>query len=482
MIDNKNNNREKLIRLAKALYTLKIRKLINPIKYFEPQEYQEEFWRSPSKYKFIFGGNRSGKTINGAAYVINKCLNNPNYIVWACTYAKLSVPVQQKKIKELLPRKELKYAKWSEQRGFTHKLIIFKNGSMIRFKTYEEGEEKYQGGDVDLIWNDEECKQEIYNEQLARLIDRNGEIIITMTPINGITWIYTDVLENENINKSIDYWYWETAKNKKISQEGFERIIKNYSQKEAEVRSTGHFVTLNSGRLYYAFDRKINIKKLEVNPSLPLLLSFDFNVNPMTTIISQIVNKENENEQDKVLNVLEVLSTPDANTRLQCQLLQKKLNKWKGKIIIYGDATNTRRTETADVNDTNWTIIKEYFPPSDLIEYKVPNINPNIKERISWTNAKILNFENKTGLYINQSNCKSLIIDLEQGIWHKNGKEKDKSNPMLNHSSDALDYIIAEEFKLNDFEPAYEYDIDNKIYELPTQYMGLKNNKSKIFY
>ena len=34
--------------------------------------------------KAIFGGNRSGKTEEGAEYVITKCLENPNQRWWAC--------------------------------------------------------------------------------------------------------------------------------------------------------------------------------------------------------------------------------------------------------------------------------------------------------------------------------------------------------------------------------------------------------------
>jgi phage terminase large subunit-like protein len=474
------SKRDRLLLTAKALYTLKLRKMMNPLRYFSPQDYQVAFWLSFLKLKLIFGGNRSGKTMNGAAYVIDKCVKNPGTIAWACTWAKLSTPIQQKKIKELLPVNEIKYAKWSEQRGFAHKIIIFRNGSMIRFKTYEEGVEKFQGGDVDIIWNDEEGKQEIYNEQMARLIDRDGEMIFSMTPLNGITWVYTDIIENERLKGTFDFWYWPTSQNKKISQKGFKRIISNYGPKEAEVRSTGHFLNLNSGRCYYAFDRKVNVKRLTLNKSLPIRLSFDFNVNPMTTTISQIVPGNGLTEQSKVLNILEAVNTSDCNTRKQCEKLQSKLNNWKGKIIIYGDASNPRRTETADVNDTNWTIIREYFPDA---EYRVPKFNPNVKERIAWCNAKIFNFDNKIGVYVNNVGCKPMIVDLEQCVWAKNGKEKDKANPALNHNSDNFDYIIAEEFKLNDFEPVLSADVEEQVNDIrsATERMGLKKNRIKIF-
>lgn len=63
-----------------------------------------------------------------------------------------------------------------------------------------------------------------------------------------------------------------------------------------------------------------------------------------------------------VLNILEAVNTADCNTRRQCEILQEKLKGWEGQIIIYGDASNQRRTESADVNITNWIIVKMYFP------------------------------------------------------------------------------------------------------------------------
>lgn len=439
-------NRNELITAAKASWELAQRRKINPIKYFKPQPYQQGFWNSLKKEKLIIGGNRSGKTINGAAYCIDKCIKENNLSVWGSTWADMSIAVQQKKIKELLPRNEVSYADWSEQRGFTNKIIIFKSGSAIRFKTYDQGAESFQGTNKDIIWNDEEPPMDVYHEEKARLIDNDGEILTTMTPLNGITYIYTDIINNPMNKDIIDYWYWDTSLNSKINQEAFRRIIGQYDEKEAQVRSKGTFMNMNFGRLYYVFDRDIFVKPLEVNPDLPLRLSFDFNVNPMTTGIFQIVPGTNSNEQRFILNVLETVNSKDSNTRDQCEFLRKKLQGWNNQIIIYGDATNIRRTETADVNDTNWTIVRNYFPNAI---YKVPDFNPNIKERVSWVNAKFMNFDNKIGIYINNENCEELITDLEQGIWAKDGKSKDKKNPMLNHNTDNFDYIIAEEFPLH---------------------------------
>ena len=77
----------------------------------------------------MFGGNRSGKTINGAALVINLCRNNPGFDAWGATWADMLVPVIQKTYYDLLPKNsEIKYAKWTEQRGFSNRQYYSQTG------------------------------------------------------------------------------------------------------------------------------------------------------------------------------------------------------------------------------------------------------------------------------------------------------------------------------------------------------------------
>lgn len=438
--------RDKLEQHARAVLEYKSRFLQNPISFFRPMDYQKSFWSSRKKEKWVFGGNRSGKTKNGASYLVDKLVKNSGIYMWACTWADLSIPVQQRQIYNLLPLSEMAYCKYSEQNGFANRVIVTKKNSILRFKTYDQKWESFQGTAKHLIWNDEEPPEDIYKEQKIRLIDYNGEMVNTMTPLNGMSWVYSNIVSNPDLSKDIDTFYWETRLNKMINQEAFKKIIATYGEKEALVRSKGAFINLRTGRIYYAFIRQLHERPLKVNPDLPLRLSFDFNVNPMTTTLAQItLGNPAKNEQTKVLNILEALNSEDCNARTQCEKLRNKLQSWKNKIIIYGDASNQRRTETANINDTNWTIVKKYFPDA---EYRVPSVNPNIKERVEYVNAKLNSFDNRIGLYVNSKNCEKMIMDLEQVNWNKTGTGKDKSNPELNHNSDNLDYLVNIEFPL----------------------------------
>ena len=59
--------------------------------------------------------------------------------------------------------------------------------STIGFKNYEQKIDAFFGTDMDWIWMDEECPQEIYNECLLRTMTTNGIIYVTFTPLKGLT-------------------------------------------------------------------------------------------------------------------------------------------------------------------------------------------------------------------------------------------------------------------------------------------------------
>ena len=411
--------------LAKAIYTRNLRKRKNPLDYFQPQPYQTGLHESEKRNLNVFGGNRSGKTLNGAAFVIERCLQIPNYDCWGATWADMSVPIQQKTYWNLLPKDDtIKFARWSEQRGFTHKMIMFANGSRIRFKTYEQGRESFQGASKDIIHLDEEPPQDITNECKARLIDRNGIMLRTLTPLDGITYTYDEVVLNETGDNEVEFWYWDSSLNEYIDQTALSRVIGSYATKEAEVRKTGHFMNLTSGSAYYSFGEENIIDSFRYMNNRPLEISCDFNVDLMTWHIGQELNG-----LDYTFDFVELEG--QANTELLCQMLKNQYVNQVGGWIFYGDvAGNQRRPESAR---TNWAIIKENFPTA-LVYYQ--NIK-NIKDRVDSTNARLKNSRGEM-LYRITKNCKRLIKDYRQVTWEML-LNKGKAGK-LTHASDGESY------------------------------------------
>ena len=437
-----NDTRTNKIELAKALYVKSMRRKLRPIDYFNPLPHQLDFHKSTKKNKGVFGGNRSGKSINGSAYVIKNCIEHAGFDCWAATWADMSIAVQQKTYNDLLPKdNSVTYANFTEQRGFSNKIIIFANGSKIRFKTYDQGRESFQGTSKDIIHLDEEPPKDIVSECQARLMDRNGEMIRTMTPLDGITYTYDDLITNETNDPEVEYWYWDSTLNTFIDQDAQKRIIGNYSDKEAEVRQQGHFVNLTTGNCYYPFsDENISSSIGYVNYR-PLEISCDFNVDLMTWNIGQELNGI-----DYDFDFIELEG--QANTDLMCQMLKSKqyeigngkFTSHNGHYIFYVDIAGSHRHPEA--SRTNISIIQDNFPKAEIYYQKINNI----KDRIDSTNARLKNSRGEKKWFIHPR-CKRLIKDLRQVTWelllNKNKAGK------LTHASDGCSYKFKWKYPLD---------------------------------
>jgi phage terminase large subunit-like protein len=68
--------------------------------------------------------------------------------------------------------------------------------SVIKLRSFEQGAEAFQGTEEDLIWLDENFPQPIYSESVTRLMTTGGHLLMTFTPINGITPVIRAFMES----------------------------------------------------------------------------------------------------------------------------------------------------------------------------------------------------------------------------------------------------------------------------------------------
>jgi phage terminase large subunit-like protein len=67
--------------------------------------------------------------------------------------------------------------------------------SVLAFKSYEKGREKWQGETLDGVWFDEEPPLAIYSEGLTRTNATGGIVIVTFTPLLGMSEVVQRFLE-----------------------------------------------------------------------------------------------------------------------------------------------------------------------------------------------------------------------------------------------------------------------------------------------
>jgi phage terminase large subunit-like protein len=169
----------------------------DPLTYgFPPHQGQEKVHVSQHLFRMLISGNRFGKSLCGMREVLwHATMTHPYQepipmeTIWVGFpdfgfYRRVTKPF----FDQFCPKDALIQFHESEKWA----TIRRKDGGIctIHFLSYDSEREKWQGASVDLAWLDEEAPEEIFRETFARLIDRNGRMLMTFTPVSGMGWIY----------------------------------------------------------------------------------------------------------------------------------------------------------------------------------------------------------------------------------------------------------------------------------------------------
>jgi len=75
--------------------------------------------------------------------------------------------------------------------------------SPLVLKSYEQGFESFQGTEQDVIWLDEEPDLKIYTECLMRTMTNNGMVMLTFTPLKGISEVVLSFLPGGKLEPQV---------------------------------------------------------------------------------------------------------------------------------------------------------------------------------------------------------------------------------------------------------------------------------------
>lgn len=263
------------------------------IRYWQPFEYERpafEAFKPGIKILLVKGGNRSGKTEVTAAISTAFALGKEYFRgdpAWSWVK---DLPIPEKKNLNIwlvgLDYKVLKDVIWREKLfaganhpGFLPKdnsienvldrdmQIFFQNGNVISGKSADSGREKFQSASVDLVWIDEECDAEIFDECYQRTVDCGGLIIISVTPLIDINsgvktpWIYNLWEDMRNGRKDIASVNLSVLDNPVVPEEEKKKLLEKWKgHPEERARLFGEFVR-RSGLVYYMWDRNVHLKR-----------------------------------------------------------------------------------------------------------------------------------------------------------------------------------------------------------------------------
>ena len=236
---------------------------------------QMEFHKCNRRNRWVFGGNRSGKTECGAVETVwlargihpfkeNKA-GVEGWVVSLSSQVQRDV-AQQKILQYLKPEWIADIVMLSGRKDVLENgvidYIVIKNVfgglSRIGFKSCDQGREKFQGTSLDFVWFDEEPPYDIYLECRMRVLDRKGQIFATMTPLKGLSWVYNLIYLNPANDKEIWTIQMEWADNPYLDEEEIEFMSSVLSKEELESRRYGKFLSVG-GMVYSEFDPLVHV-------------------------------------------------------------------------------------------------------------------------------------------------------------------------------------------------------------------------------
>ena len=236
---------------------------------------QVAFHKCAKRNRWVFGGNRSGKTECGAVEAIFMARgihpyrkNRKDVFGWVVSLSReVQRDVAQSKIMKYLPKEWITEITMSSGRkdnpesGIIDQIKIknvFGGISTIGFKSCDQGREKFQGSSLDFVWFDEEPPEDIYRECKMRVLDKCGDIFGTMTPLKGLTFIYDEIYLNAGNSSEVWYEFVEWADNPYLSPSEIKELTSSMTADELNSRRFGKF-SAASGLVYNEFDENVHV-------------------------------------------------------------------------------------------------------------------------------------------------------------------------------------------------------------------------------
>lgn len=407
---------------------------------------QLAFHMCNKKNRWVFGGNRSGKTECGAVETVWLARgihpyrqNKKDVQIWVVSLStQVQRDVAQEKVLSYLSKSWIKEIvmlsgrKDSPQNGvidYITILNVFGGESKIGFKSCDQGRDKFQGTSLDYVWFDEEPPEDIYKECRMRVLDRCGEIYGTMTPLKGLTWVYNTIYLNEGNDEEVWCEFMEWADNPYLSPSEIKSLTATLSQSELEARRYGKFIN-SGGQVYSEFDESVNViepfnvpqewyDNISIDPGLNNPLSahwyaVDYDNNIYVIAEHYETNQTVEYHANKIKGICKRLNWHTASNGMYSALI---------------DSAANQRTLSSPKN-----VCELFYDNGILVN---PKVNKDLYSGINRVKSYLKNSNGVSKLFIFK-NCPNMIREIKGYFWGNNDTPIKKDD----HAMDELRYYI----------------------------------------
>lgn len=341
------------------------------------------------------------------------------------------------------------YIKHNDRKNNT---VTFNNGSQLIFmaENFDSDKElnRFRGLEINGAGADE--LNELHQETFNKLIERAGswigspgcpiKILATCNPSQG--WV-KEVFYKRWANGTLPAnWAYVPAKitdNPYVTPE-FLESLKNLPPDQYAIFVDGDWNAFAVNNPYaYCFDEKKHVAdNLMYDPDLQLLISFDFNIDPITCIVAQ----HDEFCDPPELRIIKEFKLSNANSADLCDRIIAEYDHHNPIYKITGDGTGHNRNAISG-NVNHYHIIKAALQLGGQ-QVKAPRKNMGPKNLRTLMNSLLQNYVVKI-----DSRCESLLNDMkyvEVDEWGDVRKDRSNDNRKADHL-DCFAYLNEMEFK-----------------------------------
>ncbi|HWQ55535.1 MAG TPA: terminase family protein [Bryobacteraceae bacterium] len=404
---------------------------------YEALPSQRKFHESPARFKGYSGPIGSGKSQALCQEAIRLTYLNPGRmgLVGAPTYPMLRDSTQAT-LFEILERNKIPF----EHNKAENVLTMLDTRSRVVFRAVDDYE-RLRGTNLAWFGVDEltyapeaawlRLEGRLRDPRAARLCGfavwtpKGYEWVydrFLAEPVEGYETVVAQAFENRHLLDKVPDYY--------------ERLKNSYDENLYRQEVLGQYLSLLGGLVYTAFRRTEHVTDLAVAPGAPLLWALDFNVDPMASVVAQVLGG--------AVHVLDEIVLRHASTQEACEEFCRRFPKHTQGVVVYGDASGNQRQTTGS---TDYEVVKEHFARHSgaPVSYKVPRSNPAVRDRVMLVNSKLRNAAGQVQLLVD-GKCKELIKDFEQVSYKADSTQVDKDRDRRRtHVSDALGYLVWQE-------------------------------------
>ena len=371
------------------------------------------------RFRVVCAGRRMGKTflaIRELCYHAKEPDQDVLYV--APTFG------QAKHIAWRQLKNRLQDLNWIKKVNETELTITLRNNSRIYLKG-ADAYDRLRGGQYNFIVIDEmaDIVPEAWYETLRPTLSNTlGKALFIGTP-KGLNHFY-DLYQNSQTDKENWASYsFTTLEGGNVPEDEIHQARRDLDSKTFKQEYEASFETF-AGRIYYAFERALNVQEPAVVNTSTIYVGADFNVSPMCATIAQ--------REGNDLYVIDEIKMYSSNTNELADEIKTRYPR--SKVWIYPDPAGSARKSSANGITDHIILANAGFV------VKAPRSHTPVRDRINAVNSRLCDSTGIRHLFVSPK-CKYTIECLERQVYKEGTSQPDKESG-YDHMNDALGYMV----------------------------------------